>query len=344
MKRLCIFCLLLLLTATTCFGQTGSLQLVSGSACSGVVETPILASQLQGIASISVKINYDSNAVTYLGTRAVNPAISSGILTAANSRFVIAWFSLQPINIANDTLVVIRWSARNQTGSSILQFDTQTPGNCEMGNAQGQVVPIQYLSGSVAVTGAQAPLPLSPLNVQGIRQDSYLFQYSRRPCQTSVVLQMAVDSMFNQPTLLVPMPDTNYRYYFAGIQPALGDSIRFWRMGGVLGTDTSWSAKGRMSFALSLSQPELAKQQAAKLYPNPFTNRFTLAHPSFENGSQVRLKLFAIDGRLLEELLLLPTGNQLLVEIKNTNYHGQMLIYWQNSAEMGLLLANKVGY
>ena len=344
MKRRCIFSLLLLLTATTGFSQMGTLQLVSGAACSGIVETPILASQLQGIASMSVKINYDTNQVTFLGTRSIHPAIASGILTATNSRFVIAWFSLQPIQITSDTLVVLRWSARNQTGSSTLQFDTQTPGNCEMANVQGQVVPIQYLSGSVAITGAQAPLPLNPTNLQGLNQTSYLFLYNRRPCQQAVVLQLASDSLFNNLTLQAAMPDTTYLYFFSGIQPAMGDSIRYWRMGGVFSNDTSWSAVGKMSFALSLGQLEMTGREPGRFYPNPVKNEFYVSHPSFENGSEVKIKLFSIDGRLLEEHRLLPTNKQLLVEIKNTNYHGQMLINWQNSVEMGLLLANKVGY
>lgn len=344
MKRLGTFGFFMLLTASSCLAQLGGLRLVSASVCTGVVETPVLVSQIQGIASMSIKMIYDTNAVSYMGVRSVHPSIANGIITATNSRFVIAWFSLQPINIASDTLLVIRWAARQQVGQSNLQFDTQTPGNCEMANVQGQVVPMQYLSGSVAITGPQAPLPLNPLQLSNLNQSSYLFVYNRRPCQQSVVLQMASDSVFSQTTLLTTMPDTTFRYFFSGIQPAQGDSLRWWRMGGVFGGDTAWSALGRMSFAMTLNQSNMDAVEQAKLYPNPFSQSFYVRNATFGHGMPVTLRIYTIHGKLLEELELISEQDGVLVEIKNTNYYGQLLINWQNSAGRGLLLGNKIGY
>jgi hypothetical protein len=337
-----IFVLAVCISNGALFAQVGSLRVLSGSVCSGVVETPVLASQLNGMAAMSVRILFDSTAISYQGVRNVHPAIANAIISGANSRFVIAWFSLQAVNIANDTLLVIRW-ANNGGRVSALQFDTQTLGGCEIANVQGQVLPVQYISGQASITGAQAPLPLNPLQLVNLNQPNYLFVFSRPMCLQQAVLQLAADSQFNQLTFTQSLSDTFYRYSFSGIAPAQGDSVRWWRLGGVYGADTAWSARGRMSFALSLGLNE-ALRTRAKVFPNPFESHFRMEHPSWKEADWMLLRLYKMDGTLLEQKQLKVADGGVDVEIKNTEYHGQMLLFWQNSGGNGLVLANKVRY
>jgi hypothetical protein len=153
----------------------------------------------------------------------------------------------------------------------------------------------------------------------------------------------AADSGFTQNVTQSVMTDTFHRVYFTGVQPALGDSVRWWRMGGVYGADTAWSAPGRIGFALSLSKENL-RSPSAKIYPNPFQNRLRLSHPMLQTGEVIAIKLYTIHGQLLEELSLIPQADWVEIEIKNTEYHGQILISWQQSGNRGLLLGNKIGY
>ena len=322
--------------------QVGSLRVISGSVCSGVVETPILASQITGMAAMSIRILFDSSAISYQGVRSVHPAIANAVISGSNSRFVIAWFSLQPVSLPNDTLVVIRW-ANNGGRSSPLQFDTQSTGGCEIANVQAQVMPVQFISGQASVTGAQAPLPLNPLRLSNLNQPSYLFVYSKPSCIQQSILQLASDSLFQQITYSSSLLDTFYRYDFNGIFPAQGDSVRWWRLGGVFYGDTAWSATGRMAFAMSLSSAEVDLVKA-KAYPNPFRESFFLTHSNWLNGNLILIKCFASDGRLLEEKQLLVDNQAVIVELKNTGYQGPMLIYWQDSDKHGYELIIKMGY
>lgn len=334
--------LMFLLFPWAIFAQVGSLRIVSGSVCTGIVETPILASQINGMAAMSIRILFDSAAISYQGVRNVHPAVASAALSGANSRFVMAWFSLQAVSLANDTLVVIRW-ANNGGRSSTLQFDTQTPGGCEIANVQAQVLPVQYISGQASITGAQAPVPLNPLHLTNLNQPNYLFVYRRPACIQQSWFQLATDSLFQQVTYSAVLIDTFYRHMFSGIVPSQGDSIRWWRMGGVFNGDTAWSATGRMSFALSLGGMNQTNE-LARLFPNPFREAFKLSHPAWLEGELVLVKIFGLDGRLIEEQRVQSQTQTLNVEIKNTAYHGQLLIYWQNLNRTGLVLANKVGY
>lgn len=333
---------MVLFVSNSLFAQVGSLRVLSGSVCSGVVETPVLASQINGMAAMSVRILFDSTAISYQGVRNVHPAIGNAIISGINSRFVIAWFSLQAVSLSNDTLLVIRWSS-NGGRSSALQFDTQTLGGCEIANVQGQVLPVQYISGQASITGAQAPLPLNPLQLANLNQPNYLFVFNRPACMQQAVLQLAVDSHFNQLTYTQSLSDTFYSYSFSGIAPSQGDSVRWWRLGGVYGSDTAWSARGRMSFAISLglNQVQLSK---AKVYPNPFQAQFQMEHRAWNNGDRILLKMYKMDGTLLEQKQLNVVNGRVDVETKNTEYHGQMVLFWQNYDQNGFVLVNKVRY
>lgn len=322
--------------------QVGSLRIVSASVCSGVVETPILASQINGMAAMSIRVLFDSAAISYQGVRNVHPVISNAVISGTNNRFVIAWFSLQSVNLPNDTLLVIRW-ANNGGRSSALQFDLQSVGGCEIANAQAQVIPIQFISGTASVTGAQAPVPLNPLWLSNINQPNYLFVFRRPACSQQNILQLGSDSLFEQITYSTVLTDSFYRHTFSGIVPSQGDSLRWWRLGGVFNGDTAWSATGRMGFALSLGSTG-DYETKAKVFPNPFREVVKLQHPEWQEGQEVGIRCYAMDGRLLEETQVVIQGQTAYVEIKNTNYHGQMLLYWQHLNKNGLVLANKIGY
>lgn len=322
--------------------QVGSLRVISGSVCSGVVETPILASQINGMAAMSIRLLFDSSAISYHGVRNVHPAIANAVISGANSRFVIAWFSLQPVNLPNDTLLVIRWLNNGGRSSSLL-FDTQSAGGCEIANVQAQVMPVQYIGGQASITGAQAPVPLNPLRLSNLNQPSYLFVYSKPPCIQQSILQLSSDSLFQQITYSSTLTDTLYRLSFSGIFPALGDSLRWWRLGGIFNGDTAWSSTGRMAFALSLGSSEEALVKA-KAYPNPFRQAFYLSHPEWKQNDVISIACFGADGRLLEKQAMMADNGSVFIEMKNTSYQGQMLIYWHDPQKSGIVIMSKTGY
>lgn len=332
-SKLIIWCAFWLLLFGHEEGKALSVTLVSTSVCEGVAETPILASQLNGIASISIKVNYDTSQVTYLGVRNVHPGIASALITSNSGKFIIAWFSLTPAQIGTDTLMVVRWTATNY-GSSALNFDTQTVGNCEITNLQGTPLGVQYINGSVAITGPRAPQPLNPLRLYNLNQPSYLFLYRRQPCMQSAILQVARDSLFTQGLFLGSMPDTTYAFPIPNIVPSSGDSVLWWRMGGVYQSDTSWSTIGRLSFSISLGSETLSPHVIG-IYPNPFQEAFYLEHPTFDAAPLVQLHLFDLQGRVVWKTEQQSEGERLFVKLPDHIQNQQLFMFWSNQVASG---------
>ena len=320
--------------------RAASVTLMPSSVCSGVAETPILASQLNGIASISIKVNFDTTQISYLGVRRVHPGISSALVTSNNGQFIIAWFSLNAVQIGNDTLMVVRWTA-SPYGSSALQFDTQTAGNCEITNLQGTPLGVQYVSGSVQITGPRAPQPLNPLRLFNLNQPSYLFLHRRQPCMQAAVLEVARDSVFSQKLLSAAMPDTTYLYPIPALSPPQGDSVLWWRMGGILQGDTSWSAVGRMSFSLALSLAENLMSRT-RAYPNPVQSEFFLEHPAFELDALVQVEMRDLQGRLLwQGQLSSEAGARLRLHFPSNLNNQYLVVAWRNASASGQIILIK---
>jgi len=333
---------IVLFFAASSVATAGSLTLLSSAVCEGVAETPILASQLQGVASISIKINYDSTKVQYLGVRKVHPSIGSGITSANGGKFIVAWFSLTPIQITSDTLLIIRWVASNG-GLSNLQFDTQTPGNCELTNLQGNMLTTQFVNGSVEISGAKAPIAMNPTTLFNLNQTNFLFVYRRPSCMQLAVLQVSRDSLFSVPMVTQVMNDTTFRYFFPALSPPSGDSVLWWRMGGIYNGDTSWAAAGRMSFALTLSVLEKQPSKAI-LYPNPFEKVFYIQHSSFEQDPQITIQMHDPLGRLLWQGSVSAEAGRIYLDQLNFIQNQTTYIRWRNKIANDVLIANKSSY
>lgn len=325
-------------------GQGSSLQVISGSVCEGLVETPVLAQQLQGIASVSLKVNYDTNEVRFLGVRNLHPAMSNALVTSNNSQFIMAWFSLSPAQLTNDTMVVLRWEGR-PTGTTSLQFDVQTPGNCEITNLQGLALSVQFVDGVASVRGATPPAPRTARQLFGVTTTAYQFMYTLGACMQQVVFQTARDSSFtNIHQSGLAMTDSFALADFSDLRPSQGDSVVWWRFGGVFNADTAWSSTGRMSFALQLSTDALAEDRALKVYPNPFREGFWIEIPVQFRALPMELELRALHGQLLASFEV-PVGHEAFYYQPQTYLPlGIISLFWRNSLANGHELLKKLPY
>lgn len=323
------------------YGQGSSLQVLSGTVCTGVVETPLFAQQLQGIASVSLKINYDTSELRYLGFRNLHPSLSNALVTSNNGQFILAWFSLSAAHLMNDTMVVLRWEGR-PTGTSALQFDVQTPGNCEVTNLQGQALAVQFVDGSAAVQGATPPTALTPLQLFGVLSSTYQFMYQPSACLQQVVFQTARDAAFNnihQSGLAIS--DSFALADFRDIQPAQGDSVVWWRFGGLLNGDTAWTPTGRMSFALQLSTKEITKK-ALKCYPNPFNDGFWLDLSGASLPTAIELR--TLHGQILDAFEISGDVERYFYKPQIDVPEGMVLLIWRNTFTNGTELLKKLPY
>ena len=128
------------------------------SACAGNLLVPVSVTSCDGVGSISLVLNYNASSLGFDGYQDVNPALNSGNLfvNATGGKVYISWASVNPISIGSTTLLKLKFISFGISGS--LTWDTQTAGNCEYANGQGNIIASSYTNGSVTV-------PPSPLTV-----------------------------------------------------------------------------------------------------------------------------------------------------------------------------------
>ncbi len=135
--------------------QTINTTAGSPSECPGEIVVPVTVTNCSGVGAISLTLQYDTVVLTYLNYENVHTDLTSGLLVVnrIGNKVIISWASTTAANIGSGTLMDIRFSG--VTGSSSLTWDTQTPGNCEYSDLNGNILPSSYTNGTATVY--QAP-------------------------------------------------------------------------------------------------------------------------------------------------------------------------------------------
>ncbi|MFM7586426.1 MAG: beta strand repeat-containing protein, partial [Bacteroidota bacterium] len=136
------------------------------TACSGnVITVPIAVQNFINIGAVSLDIEYDSTALTYIG---FNSSGLSGNLIVNNpnlggtpiGRVLVSWFSLTPSNLNNGLMMNLRFTANKTTP---LIWNTSVAGQCELADANGDVIPdVVFANGRFTALNAQITAQPSP--------------------------------------------------------------------------------------------------------------------------------------------------------------------------------------
>jgi len=123
----------------------------SPSECPGEIVVPLSVTNCNGVGAISLVFQYNTGILTYVNYENVHTDLSTGLLIVnqTGNKVIISWASTTAANIGSGTLMNIRFSG--VTGSSSLTWDTQTPGNCEYSDADGNILPSSYTNGTATV-------------------------------------------------------------------------------------------------------------------------------------------------------------------------------------------------
>ncbi|MBM3912939.1 MAG: T9SS type A sorting domain-containing protein [Sphingomonadales bacterium] len=160
---------------------------ISGACVGDTITVPVTVTMNAGIsvAAISMAIDYDSTKLTCISAvTSLNPSISAGFLSncgfftnlnpnppySASSRrqFRVAWFNLVPVAF-NGLMFNMRFVVLSG-GSSAVQWDLATAGNCEYADEFADVIPVPtsgWVSGSISAgtPGAITSQPSGNLSI-----------------------------------------------------------------------------------------------------------------------------------------------------------------------------------
>ena len=131
------------------------------AACPGdVVTVPITVNNVANLAAISMALNYNPQAVSYVNFSGVHPSIAANFLiNNVNGQVRVAWFDLNPVNFsANTTLFNLVFNVQNP---SALGWNLATPGDCELGNLNGDIIPTTFNNGNINLNGVRSVITAS---------------------------------------------------------------------------------------------------------------------------------------------------------------------------------------
>ncbi len=122
------------------------------SSCTGNISVPVTVTNCNNVGAISLALLFDTTKMSFAGYHSVHPALTSGYfyLNRAGNRVILSCASLSPINIGSGPLLTYRFIASPGISAS-LTWDSQTSGNCEYSDINGQVLYSTYTGATVSV-------------------------------------------------------------------------------------------------------------------------------------------------------------------------------------------------
>ncbi|MBA4302586.1 MAG: hypothetical protein C0424_00005, partial [Sphingobacteriaceae bacterium] len=143
--------------------QVVGINLPQLTAClNQTISVPVQVTQFNGVSAFSISLNYDTALLQYAGFTA-NAAVQNGLVVNGNfgNAVRISWFSVQPVNLGNTTLINLQFTTR-VLGQSGLTWTSGIQGVNEIADANGQVMLSNFNPGVVLINGTSPVITQQP--------------------------------------------------------------------------------------------------------------------------------------------------------------------------------------
>lgn len=165
MKRITALLAAMLLALVT-YSQPISTSVGNLTTCTDNIVVPIEVVKCNNVGAISLTLGYDMSVLTFNSFQNPHPALSTGyllVINQASGKIYFSWHSVIPLNIFQGTL--IEYTFTSAGGYSALNWDLTTQGACEYSDVPGNILPAQFINGSITVV--PDPVVVSqPANVE----------------------------------------------------------------------------------------------------------------------------------------------------------------------------------
>ncbi len=121
--------------------------------CPGTIAIPILTSNFTNVAAFSLTFSYNSSVLTYSGYQELNASLPPGnfVCNAADGKVYMSWSTTSPVTFILPDTALIKILFSGLTGSSNLTWDTETSGNCEYSDLNGNLITSVFVNGALTV-------------------------------------------------------------------------------------------------------------------------------------------------------------------------------------------------
>jgi hypothetical protein len=119
--------------------------------CPGSTVYSVTVNEFIGIGAFSMVLSFNESVLSYTGYNSLNTNLSGGMfaINEADGKVYISWSNTAAVTIPNGS-VLIELLFDSSPGTSPMNWDTQTPGNCEYSNINGDVVYSTWNNGNLS--------------------------------------------------------------------------------------------------------------------------------------------------------------------------------------------------
>jgi hypothetical protein len=186
MKKLVYILGMLFIYATITYGQGITMTIGSRTASVGdTVTIPISVTNFNNIGAVSLKIQFNSTSLSYIGVTN-QPTSGTTLASSSGNVITIAWYSTIGLNIATGKFLDIKFVYKG--GSSNLDFITS---QCEVSDILGNLLVVDFINGNIspsavtkltlpqimAVAGNNISIPLTIENYEDVGAISLKITY-----------------------------------------------------------------------------------------------------------------------------------------------------------------------
>ncbi|MBE0638138.1 MAG: fibronectin type III domain-containing protein [Bacteroidales bacterium] len=133
--------------------QAQTINTTAGSvtSCPDEILVPINVTNFNSVGAVSLVLNFNSTVLSFLGYQNLHASMASGqlVVNASGNSAYIIWVSSSGATIGTGTMMNLRFDA--VPGTSMLNWDTQTPGNCEYTHTNGTTIPATFVNGTATI-------------------------------------------------------------------------------------------------------------------------------------------------------------------------------------------------
>jgi hypothetical protein len=196
LKYLLLLLVLQFLWPAILHAQTIETTARSLTSCPSEILVPIDVTNFNQVGAISLVLNYNDQLLSYKGYENAHSELSGGMLivNANAGSVIIVWTKQSGANIGEGTLMQLRFLAG--PGLSTLNWDTQTPGNCEYGHINGTTMPATFINGQADIQSAPQ-INIQPLDKLVLEDQNISFTVNATGTNLAYSWYQSVDNGLN---------------------------------------------------------------------------------------------------------------------------------------------------
>jgi|GEM_PF-2628461 hypothetical protein len=321
MKKYCTLLLAFILLSPYGYLKSQiSLTLPSFVTCPGEFDIPVEATSFNEVASVSMKIKFDTLILAYDGHTDLNPGFSGGVflINSVHGEVIFSWFSLTPINLGNANLLTLHFHHLVNASTSIAWNDDSL-GNCVLTDLNGTELPTTLIDASLTSSFIQ-PLPLTPANNATNVNETPLFHWNGSGCGPHYQLIYSSDPGFSSDTIHI----TNIFGTSFTADSLEYNTTYYWKVKATINDtpfDTDWSETFSFSTKDANGINELWQYPYhCKLFPNPAANQ-TSVHIEVNNKVNLHITIFDMSGNEIQKVVPGELGpGSYIYELNTKNY------------------------